>query len=51
MGAMGMMGRGEFGALLRRQREAAGPSQERLAERAGLSAKAIGAGCGGATQR
>lgn len=39
-----MAGRQEpFGAQLRRHREAVGYSQERLAERAGLSANAIGA--------
>ena len=32
---------GTFGALLRRQRLAAGLTQEALAERAGLSAKAV----------
>ena len=32
-----------FGALLRRYREAAGLSQEELAERAGLTVSAIGA--------
>jgi predicted ATPase/Tfp pilus assembly protein PilF/DNA-binding XRE family transcriptional regulator len=40
---MDTSGRGEFGALLKRHREAAGLSQEQLAEQAGLSAKAVSA--------
>lgn len=39
---MAAMGEGEFGALLRRLRLAAGLTQEALAERAGVSAKTIG---------
>jgi len=37
----GGRGTGTFGALLRRRRQAAGLTQEALAERAGVSAKAI----------
>jgi transcriptional regulator with XRE-family HTH domain len=39
-----------FGALLRRSRQEAGLSQEELAERAGMSSKAIGALEGGDRQ-
>ena len=40
---MNTTGRGDFGTLLKRQREAASLSQEELAERAGLSVQAVSA--------